>query len=780
MTHSPWPIDDEDDPRVFEIVQRYLQRIEAGEYPDRVELESRYPDLVATIEPYLDAIEMLHAAAPQLRDPTDSTSDPDDLPAAEPLGDFRLVREIGRGGMGVVYEAIQLSLNRKVAVKVLPFAAALDARQLQRFRNEAQAAAALHHPNIVPVYGVGCERGVHFYVMQRIDGQNLATLISGLQDERKVSLSAVEKSVSAQPSEGGNFPKTWPAPARSDHKIDRVIDRKADPKAETGRAFSETLTTHKTHRKETYYRTIVEMMIQAADALEYAHSLGIIHRDVKPANILVDESGKVWVADFGLAQIQSDHALTLTGDLLGTLRYMSPEQASGKPTQVDQRTDVYSLGATLYELLTLHPLFTAENRQALLLEILDEEPRPLRSLDRTIPRELEVITQKALGKSPDERYGSAREMRDDLQRFLNDLPIHARPPSRLEQVAKWSRRHRGVVMSGMVALVLTVAGLSVAVWMTAAAYDRERARALEAATQRERAEQNFRQARAAVDEFTRITDESLRDHPMMESVRLRMLEAALVYYQTFIEQHRNDPTLQAELEASLAKVEVILEELNTLVGAGRYRLLQQSVVRRELNLTPEQLAPLQQFDERWSDLLHDAESMNRTEREQRRLELARAQNAAVQQVLTAEQQRRFQQIVWQEAGVGSLEDPALAAELNLSATQRVEIRHLLGEYLSPRPGPPPFRPPHDPGSRTTAEFRPPHWSSSPPPSDRAANEFGLANEELIRDELSRILTPEQQARWRQQLGEPLSEPLQRRPPHRDGPRLRSPEQDFSR
>ncbi|WP_437221841.1 serine/threonine protein kinase [Planctomicrobium sp. SH661] len=746
MNEPLMPPGDDEGSQVFQIVQQYLQQIEAGEHPSRAELELRYPDLIATMEPYLDAIEMLHAAAPQLRDRSGAAGEhaasAAPLPEGKPLGDFQLVREIGRGGMGVVYEAVQLSLSRKVAVKVLPFAAALDARQLQRFRNEAQAAASLHHPHIVPVYGVGCERGVHFYVMQLIEGQNLASFISRLQEEAEVHPATVFDSSSAA---GLAEPQT---------PVKRELP------AETGQVFSAELTTQRVHRKGIYYRTVAEMIVQAADALDYAHSLGIVHRDVKPANIIVDDGGKVWVADFGLAQIQTDQTLTHTGDLLGTLRYMSPEQAGGQPGQVDHRTDVYSLGATLYELLTLRPLFEAENRRGLLHRILEEEPRSVRSFDRLIPRELDIITRRSLGKSPGDRYDSIREMREDLQRFLKDLPIRARTPSLLERLAKWSRRHRGIVVSGVAALALTVAGLSVATWMTAAAYDRERAKAAEAALQHERAERNFQQARAAVDEFTRIADETLGSHPVMETARLRMLETALTYYQNFIDQHRDDATLQGELEVSLAKVELILNEMTTLIEVGKYRLLQYPQVQRELKLTAEQQASLQTVVDLWHEMLHDKESLGRTQREQRRLELARRQDAEVKRVLTPEQQERFQQIAWREAGPLALEDGPLSGKLELTAEQRGEIRRLLAEYLPPRPGPPPFRPPPERELSFSTMAPPP----GPPPPYGPGEEFARGNIERVNKELEKVLSAEQQARWQKLLGEPLTEPLQRLPP----------------
>ncbi len=202
--------------------------------------------------------------------------------------------------------------------------------------------------------------------------------------------------------------------------------------------------------------------IEAAEALEYAHQEGIIHRDIKPANLMVNAKGHLWVTDFGLARLQSDSGLTITGDLLGALRYMSPEQALGKRAIVNGRTDIYSLGITLYELLTLEPAFDCPDRQELLRRIAEQDPRLPRQLDASIPRDLETILLKAIAKEPDGRYQSAQDFADDLRRFLADKPIKAMRPTWFEQVVKWLRRHPTVVVSSLVTLILAVVILSVA------------------------------------------------------------------------------------------------------------------------------------------------------------------------------------------------------------------------------------------------------------------------------------------------------------------------------
>jgi serine/threonine protein kinase len=178
-------------------------------------------------------------------------------------------------------------------------------------------------------------------------------------------------------------------------------------------------------RSTAYFRTVANLGTQAAEALEHAHQLGVVHRDIKPANLLVDGRGNLWITDFGLAHCQSQAGLTMTGDLVGTLRYMSPEQALAKRLLIDHRTDIYSLGVTLYELLTLEPAFSGRDREELLRQVAFEEPRTPRQRNKAIPRELETIVLKAMEKSPESRYATAQELADDLRRFLEDRPIQA-------------------------------------------------------------------------------------------------------------------------------------------------------------------------------------------------------------------------------------------------------------------------------------------------------------------------------------------------------------------
>ncbi len=347
------------DPSVVCQIEQYCAALEAGRNPDRQELISRYPQIADELAACLHGLEAVHQFGPQFRehaaDAARDTARSADLPKVGMLGDFRILREIGRGGMGVVYEAEQVSLGRRVALKVLPFAAVLDPKQLQRFKNEAQAATSLDHPNIVGVYSVGCERGVHYYAMEYIEGQTLAEVIAGLRQ-----------------GAGGEDPH-------------------------------------------------------------------------------------LWITDFGLVITHTKTNLTMTGDLLGTLRYMSPQQVQARHGVLDHRTDVYSLGLTLYELLALQPAFPGADRQKLIRQAAEDDPRPPRRLNSAIPRDLETIILKATAKEPQSRYGTAQGFADDLRRFLEDEPIQARRASLVERTRKWSRRHRPVVrLAAVMMMVMTI------------------------------------------------------------------------------------------------------------------------------------------------------------------------------------------------------------------------------------------------------------------------------------------------------------------------------------
>jgi WD40 repeat protein len=382
---------------VVHLLEGYLEQLEQGTSPPPGKWLANHPGLSGPLDEYLATLQLLHQTSLNFRNdsPADRASAPQESALGQ-LGDYLLLREVGRGGMGVVYEAEQRSLSRRVALKVLPLAGALDPRQLQRFHNEALMASQLHHPHIVDVFGAGCDRAVHYYAMRYIEGQTLAERIARM----------------------------------------RVDDPTWGPEA---------------------FRAAAAIAAQVAEALDYAHEHGIVHRDIKPSNIILDAGGQAWVTDFGLARLQQQVRLTESGDLLGTLRYMSPEQALARRDVLDHRTDIYALGATLYELLTLRHAVPGDDRQEVLKRIAFEEPPWPRLLNRAIPLDLEAIVLKAMAKAPEERYATAQELADDLHRFVNDQPVQARRPTRFQQAVNWVRRHWQPLTATAVATLLMLA-----------------------------------------------------------------------------------------------------------------------------------------------------------------------------------------------------------------------------------------------------------------------------------------------------------------------------------
>jgi Tfp pilus assembly protein PilF len=387
-----------DNPKVASVLAGYLAELEAGRHPSRTALLQSNPEIAAALAECLDVMEFVHLEA-GARSGGGQSLGGDAFPPETILGEYVLIGEIGRGGMGIVYEARQVYSGQRVALKVLSPTAALDPKTLQRFRLETQALAQLHHPHIVPILAVGGERGAQFYAMPFIDGATLA----------------------------------------------EVIRTQQPPAAPT--------------RGRGAFRALATLVLQAADALDHAHGMGILHRDIKPSNLLIDATGKLWVTDFGLARFQDDPGLTRTGDLLGTLRYMAPELLRGPRMVYDPRSDIYSLGATLYELLTLRPLFDGRERQVLVRQIVLDDPIAPRRLDASIPRDLETVVLKALEKEPDRRYASARQFGEDLRRFLDEKTICARRATLVERAAKSARRHRAVLLpaAGVAILSLLIA-----------------------------------------------------------------------------------------------------------------------------------------------------------------------------------------------------------------------------------------------------------------------------------------------------------------------------------
>ncbi|HVX15524.1 MAG TPA: serine/threonine protein kinase [Pirellulales bacterium] len=400
------------DDRLALVLAEYLAAADAGTPPDQESWIAGYPELAAELREFFTAHNEVDRAAAPLRDALattrlaadgsaatlDSMQKPLHAPApATVFGDYQIVEEIARGGMGVVYKARQASLNRLVALKMILSGQFASPDDVRRFRAEAEAAAHLRHPHIVAIHEVGEREGQHYFSMDYVAGRSLAQIVR-------------------------------------DHPL---------PPEQAAR----------------YVKLV-------AEAIHYAHRQGILHRDLKPSNVLIDESDQPRITDFGLAKrLGNDADQTISGAVVGTPSYMSPEQALGR-TPVGPATDVYSLGAMLYDLVTARPPFRADSPLETLRQVRDCEPASPRVLNPQVPRDLETICLKCLAKDAHRRYANAADVAEELGRFLEGEPIHARPLGALGRTARWVRRHplaAGVMATTALLLVVVMAAtLSVA------------------------------------------------------------------------------------------------------------------------------------------------------------------------------------------------------------------------------------------------------------------------------------------------------------------------------
>ncbi len=526
--------------RIADLLDEYLAGLEQGAPPTVETLAGEDLTLIEPLKRYVAGITELHQVAVGFRPPSLDEPRPDRADSSGRLGDFQLLEVIGRGGMGVVRRAHQVSLDRTVAIKVLPFSSLLDERQIARFRNEAQAAAGLHHPHIVPVYAIGCEKGVHYYAMQFIEGRSFDQVIAENRSRRE-------------------------AQAAGD-------DRRAFPD----------------------WRETVKAGIQAADALQAAHECGVVHRDIKPSNLMLDQQNNLWVTDFGLAHCQSDVSLTRSGDIVGTIRYMSPEQAAGDSAFVDGRTDVYSLGVTLFEMLALQPVHQGEDAGAILRHIAEQPAPSLRRLRTDIPRDLDTVIAKATARCRDDRYQTAQAFAEDLRRIRDGQPTIARPPTAMDHVTSWAIAHRKRVAVGVLFLLLAVLGAATGTALLLAEKQISDAHA-------QRAQRNERLARGAIDRLGSQMAELLATVPAADSIRRTLLTETLEYYQRFAAEaeDQSDVQLQRSLATTYGKMGTLQSELGDDTEAIASLRQSQSL-----------FAELAQCDDRFEIALEWAQSQN--------------------------------------------------------------------------------------------------------------------------------------------------------------------------
>ena len=382
----------------------------------------------------------------------------------ERLGDFEIIGELGRGGMGVVYEARQVSLNRRVALKVISSPLGRSSKAEERFRREAEAAGRLHHTNIVPIYATGEDGGTLYYAMELVEGPSLQAVIDHLREERAGERKDVGPVSNSSRGDGDSTGKIGLStlfrelPSWVDETFGGQADSASTATASSGSAAASAASSS-LQSGVRYFDTIAGMLASVADALHHAHQHGVIHRDVKPANLLLSPDGRLSINDFGLARVLEQPGMTTSGEFVGSPLYMSPEQIAAGRVPLDHRSDIFSLGSTLYELLTLVPAFGGSGRDQVMAAILHKEPRRPRSIDRKVPADLETICLKALEKDCDRRYQTAGEVADDLRRFVDRFEIAAKRAGPVRRVAKWARRRpaaAGLLLCLVVGVLVTL------------------------------------------------------------------------------------------------------------------------------------------------------------------------------------------------------------------------------------------------------------------------------------------------------------------------------------
>jgi WD40 repeat protein/serine/threonine protein kinase len=463
-------------------------RLRRGEQPDVNEYIAKYPKLAEQIRALLLGLTVVDTPNELRPETVDATRlyVPSPHSAVMPirLGDFRILREIGHGGMGIVYEAEQESLRRRVALKVLPAGSLLEQQLRQRFQREARAAARLHHTNIVPVFGVGEEGGQLYYVMQLINGLGLDRVLTEIRRQQWPGAPTIKTTLSQPLPDKGELSAA--DVARSFFVCD-VHTKPACVFAQPATPESSPTATLSCPGRS-YWKAVARLGAQVAEALDYAAGQGVLHRDIKPSNLLLDMQGNVWVTDFGLAKVTAgEEGLTLTGDVVGTLRYLAPERFAGL---ADIRGDIYSLGLTLYEMLVHRPAFTEIDRSKLIHQLTHEEPWPPRRWVPAIPRDLETVILKAIPRDPADRYQTAGALAADLRRFEEDHPVLARRVRAAERLWRWCKRNPSLASLATAVFVLLAAVAIVAsvgyLWTKSALSQTEFHR-LEAVRQREAA-----------------------------------------------------------------------------------------------------------------------------------------------------------------------------------------------------------------------------------------------------------------------------------------------------
>ncbi len=517
-TETDWidQLDEATQYKVVAILDDYLVELEKGSRPSVDSILAEYPELAGQLRSSLESISLLNKVHIASNDAnTNNSGNPLMVTQSLRIYGFQIGRELGRGAMGVVYAAKMESTGSEVAIKFLESHGVRDQGCIERFRREARAAESLNHPSIVPVYHIGCEDGRHYYTMKLIDGVSLSHSID-LSFQRNPSS---QRELESNPIGLGHLPIT--------------IE---------------------------HYRTLAKEMANVANALHEAHTMGIVHRDIKPSNLLMDSTGHIWITDFGLAHVEDGLNLTCTGDIIGTFQYMSPEQASGRRERIDFRSDIYSFGATLYELFTGHAPFSGMDRALILQCIQTAEPLRPTVYNRDLPRDLETIIRRAMRPERSHRYQSASLVAQDLIRFSKGQPILANSVGLTERARNWATNHSGRLAVAL--LLALLCSLSLGIYNVQIAMEK-----LRADNAFQSADANYRQARQVVDTFGLRFAGQLSAIPGTEALQRDLLGETLGYYEAFIASANEDPRLVSDVAQTKLKIARLTRQLGDVSDA---------------------------------------------------------------------------------------------------------------------------------------------------------------------------------------------------------------------